>query len=267
MGSYRNEPNREITERNRYMQLSNRLQMAASLIGEGYMLVDVGTDHGYVPIALMEQGKISGAYALDIHPGPLERAMTHIQQGGWNEKIIPVQSNGLRGLSAEKIVSPAALLIAGMGGGLMISILEDSWDKVQRFERIVLSPHSDVENVRRFLYSKHMYIVQEEMLKEDGKYYSFFVCINNKQSQYNQHNAGEVISEELICQVEWKYGKYLLENRNKVLLDYLQTQHRNLQALQVNMIEAAKTSTRAKERLQQVQGELCLNERAMGYYK
>ena len=62
MGSYRNEPNREITERNRYMQLSNRLQMAASLIGEGYMLVDVGTDHGYVPIALMEQGKISGAY-------------------------------------------------------------------------------------------------------------------------------------------------------------------------------------------------------------
>ena len=248
------------------MQLSKRLQMAASLIGEGYLLVDVGTDHGYVPITLMEQGKISGAYALDIHMGPLKRAMVHIEQGGWKGKIIPVQSDGLRGLCAEKMVSPAALLIAGMGGELIISILESSWEKVWRFERIVLSPHSDVENVRRFLHEKHMCIIQEEMLKEDGKYYVFLVCVHQEPILYNVCNEKPDNGEDIISRVEQKYGKYLLEHKNAVLLEYLYRQHRKLQDLQKNMMKAAKTSTRAVERLQQIQEELCINEKAMEYY-
>lgn len=254
------------------MQLSNRLQLAAELVGEGYMLVDVGTDHGYIPIALMGRGKISKAYALDIHLGPLERAAVHIRQGGWQDAIIPVQSDGLQGLKAGKIESPAALLIAGMGGRLIISILEKSLDKVGRFERIVLSPHSDVELVRRYLDSIDIHILQEEMLQEDGKFYSFLVCVHKEhkekrdsQAIINQ-NDSKYNTEELIFQTEYRYGKYLLKNKNAVLFDYLQAQHKTLQQLKMNMTKAATTSDRAKERLEEIQRDLCLNERALEYY-
>ncbi len=254
------------------MQLSNRLQMAAELVGEGYMLVDVGTDHGYVPITLMEQGKISSAYALDIHLGPLERAAVHIQQGGWQDSVIPVQSDGLQGIEANKIVSPAALLIAGMGGGLIISILEKSLDKVGRFERIVLSPHSDVEQVRRFLDSIDIHIMQEEMLKEDGKFYVFLVCVHKEpkekrgsQAIINQ-NQDQYNAEELVSQTEWRYGKYLLEHKNAVLFDYLLAQQKTLRQLKMDMTKAAKASDRAKNRLLQLQRDLCLNEMALEYY-
>ena len=60
------------------VKISNRLMTAAALVTQGYTLADVGTDHGYIPIYLLQQEKIPAAIAMDINEGPLERAKEHI---------------------------------------------------------------------------------------------------------------------------------------------------------------------------------------------
>ena len=97
------------------MQLSKRLSAVAEFVTPGGCLVDVGTDHGYVPIALLEQKKISSAIAMDVNRGPLERAREHIAQYQMGDYIETRLSDGLHALRAGEGDS---LLIAGMGGGL-----------------------------------------------------------------------------------------------------------------------------------------------------
>ena len=104
------------------MQLSKRLSAVAEFVTPGGCLVDVGTDHGYVPIALLEQKKISSAIAMDVNRGPLERAREHIAQYQMGDYIETRLSDGLHALRAGEGDS---LLIAGMGGGLTIRILSE----------------------------------------------------------------------------------------------------------------------------------------------
>ena len=104
------------------MQLSKRLSAVAEFVTPGGCLVDVGTDHGYVPIALLEQQKISSAIAMDVNRGPLERAREHIAQYQMGDYIETRLSDGLHALRAGEGDS---LLIAGMGGGLTIRILSE----------------------------------------------------------------------------------------------------------------------------------------------
>ena len=104
------------------MQLSKRLSAVAEFVTPGGCLVDVGTDHGYVPIALLEQQKISSAIAMDVNRGPLERAREHIAQYNMGDYIETRLSDGLHALRAGEGDS---LLIAGMGGGLTVRILSE----------------------------------------------------------------------------------------------------------------------------------------------
>ena len=85
------------------MQLSKRLSAVAEFVTPGGCLVDVGTDHGYVPIALLEQQKISSAIAMDVNRGPLERAREHIAQYQMGDYIETRLSDGLHAWSRSRI--------------------------------------------------------------------------------------------------------------------------------------------------------------------
>ena len=102
------------------MQLSKRLQAVARLVTPGSRLADVGTDHGYVPIWLFEQGQILSAIAMDLRNGPLERAREHIQMHGLDAHIETRLSDGLDKLLPGEADS---IVIAGMGGMLVVKIL------------------------------------------------------------------------------------------------------------------------------------------------
>lgn len=103
------------------MKLSKRMQRLASLVTEGNRLADVGTDHGYIPIALVQEGKIPHAIAMDVNAGPLSRAIEHIRESGLSTYIETRQSDGLAGLLPKEADT---VLIAGMGGMLTVRILE-----------------------------------------------------------------------------------------------------------------------------------------------
>ena len=103
------------------VKISERLRTAAGLIGEGERLADVGTDHGYVPIYLVERKHIPSAIAMDIRTGPLERAREHIRMYGMEDYIQTRLSDGVAALKPDEVDT---ILVAGMGGGLVMHILE-----------------------------------------------------------------------------------------------------------------------------------------------
>ena len=101
------------------IQISKRLKYVADFITPGLVLADIGTDHGFIPIYMVLDGKTPKAYAMDINEGPLERAKEHILEKKLEDKIETRLSDGLNKLSGGEAQS---VLIAGMGGALIIKI-------------------------------------------------------------------------------------------------------------------------------------------------
>ena len=159
------------------MQLSKRLSAVAEFVTPGGCLVDVGTDHGYVPIALLEQKKISSAIAMDVNRGPLERAREHIAQYNMGDYIETRLSDGLHALQAGEGDS---LLIAGMGGGLTVRILSEGEPLLSGFGELILEPQSDIDRVRAWLLEHGFFLAQENFVEEDGKYYPILRAVHGE---------------------------------------------------------------------------------------
>ena len=138
---------------------------AAALVTQGYTLADVGTDHGYIPIYLLQQKKIPAAIAMDINEGPLERAKEHIALYGLQAYIQTRLSDGVAALKPGEV---EAVLIAGMGGGLVMHILKDGEKVCQSAKELILQPQSEIERVREFLREKGYTILAEDMVYESA---------------------------------------------------------------------------------------------------
>ena len=150
------------------VKLSARLAAVAALVEPGSRVADVGTDHGYIPIYLVQTGIADRALAMDVRPGPLERARAHVDRlsPGCRERIETRLSDGLKALSPGEADT---VVIAGMGGELMIRILDEGrhmWDSLRR---LILSPQSELQKVRHFLSQEGFCILGETMVKDEGK--------------------------------------------------------------------------------------------------
>ena len=117
------------------MQLSNRMRKLASLVTKGNRLADVGTDHAYIPIALVREGRIPSALAMDVNQGPLSRAREHIRSSGLDTYIETRLSDGLEKLRSEEADT---VLIAGMGGMLTVRILEGGFHCLDTVQELIL---------------------------------------------------------------------------------------------------------------------------------
>lgn len=220
------------------MQLSQRLSSVASMVTAGNCLADVGTDHGYVPIYLYERKIIPHAIAMDVNKGPLERAKLHIAESGMSEAIETRLSDGLEALKAGEVQS---VLIAGMGGPLMIRILSSFPEVTASLEELVLQPQSEIESVRVWLYEQGYEIVEEHMVFEDGKYYPMFRAVKNPQARR-------------LSRLEYRFGRLEVLKELPVLRDYLLRELKNKKEI-VHKLEAESTS-KACCRIQEIKEEL-----------
>ena len=153
-------------------KLSKRLRCAADLVRKGSFVADVGTDHAYLPIALLAEGRIRGGVVSDINQGPIDRARANIRACGMETGLSPVLCDGLSALAPY---SPEDILILGMGGELIASILAAApWTKNENI-RLILQPMTHPEALRRFL-SDEGYIIVEECLVEEEKIYQILVA-------------------------------------------------------------------------------------------
>ena len=149
------------------MKLDMRLRMVAGLIRPGMPLADIGTDHAYLPVFLVENDIIPKALASDVKIGPLENAKKTINKHNLNDKITPVLSDGLKEIPHEY----TDFCIAGMGGELIAKILEESpWVRRQG-NHFVFQPQTHPEDLRRHLLTNGYEIIREDVVKERMKYY------------------------------------------------------------------------------------------------
>ena len=230
------------------MELSRRLYAVASLVTEGASVADVGTDHGYIPIYLIQQNIAAKAIALDINGGPLERARMHIIGYNLKGKIETRLSDGLLAVQPGEVDT---MIAAGMGGGLIIRILEDGKAVVESLKEFILQPQSEVWRVRRYLLDHHMNIIDEDMVEEDGKYYPMMKAVHGESPRY--------------AECEYIFGKRLLEKKNPVLEKFL---HRELNIREGIFKELSHHvgSEGAKVRMEELRREIMIISRALGYY-
>ncbi|HCO29012.1 MAG TPA: SAM-dependent methyltransferase [Lachnospiraceae bacterium] len=203
------------------MTLSKRMETVALMVTKGNKIADIGTDHGYVPISLVERGIAKSAIAMDVRKGPLSKATQNIKERNLGEKIETRLSNGLEKLREGEVDT---VIIAGMGGDLVAKILQEGAFILPSIEELVVQPQSEIYKVRQRLHDLNWKIVEEKMLIEEGKYYTVIKAIGGKE-QYEK-------------EWEYLYGKQLLEGQDPILEQWL--------------LKEKKTSEELLERLEHV---------------
>ena len=152
---------------------SKRLEMVASFVPQGAVLLDVGSDHAYLPIELMKEGRINRAIAGEVVAGPYQSAVKNVKEHDLEEKIQVRLANGLAAFEESDKVS--VITIAGMGGRLISTILEEGLDKLANVERLILQPNNREDELRSWLQDHRFQIVAESILEEAGKFYEILV--------------------------------------------------------------------------------------------
>lgn len=182
--------------------LSIRLSKVAEFVPQGAKLLDVGSDHAYLPIALVEAGKISSAIAGEVVKGPYESALANVAESQLKQHIDVRLANGLAAFTQDDKVT--AITICGMGGRLIAEILDAGKDKLTQVERLILQPNNREDDLRRWLSSNGFIIVAETILKENDKIYEIIVA---EQGQ-----------EELTAR-ESRFGKFLPGEKSVVFVE------------------------------------------------
>lgn len=149
-------------------KLDDRLQSAVGFVRRGAVLADVGTDHAYLPVYLAALGYISRAVASDIGEGPLARARAHIAAYGQEDKIDTLLCDGLAGIER---FAPTDIVVFGMGGELIVRILDASAYIKRAGIRLILQPMTHAEIVRAYLARAGFSVVGERLSRENGKTY------------------------------------------------------------------------------------------------
>lgn len=221
------------------MELSKRLQAVADLVSEGLVVADVGTDHGYIPIYLIETKKSPKAFAMDVNKGPLLRAKEHIAEHGLETRIETRLSDGVRALQKGEC---DCVVVAGMGGALTIKIMEEGKDIFRSLKEFVLQPQSELQKVRAYLCENAYFIVEENMVLDDGKFYPMFRVINGQSEEYHA--------------IELCYGKLLLEQKNTVLKNFLEKEKAVKELILSNLEQSfgEHIETRRKEIQEELEG-------------
>ncbi len=149
-------------------EMTPRLLTAASFVRKGAVVADVGTDHAYLPIYLVTAGVAERAVASDINAGPLSRAEANVQRFGLSEKIALRLTPGLVGID---VFAPTDILICGMGGELIASILEAAEFVRSPDVRLILQPMTSVRELRLWLAANGFAVTEERFAAEKEKLY------------------------------------------------------------------------------------------------
>ena len=188
------------------MELSIRLKTIASMVSECDSIIDVGTDHGYVPIYLVQNGVVKNAIASDINRGPVEKARNNIAKSNVSNQIICRLGSGL---STVVVGEVQIAIIAGMGGNLIRDILEQDLGVVKQFKYMILQPVQNAEVLREYLYNVGYDILDEEICNDDGKYYEIIkVKYNNKPVEVDN--------------IYYEISKILLEKKDAVMKSFIE---------------------------------------------
>lgn len=191
------------------MELSKRLKRIAEHVDKCESVADIGTDHGYIPIYLVKEGICKKAIASDINKGPIEKAKVNVTFEGVSDKVKCLLGPGLNPLKVGEV---NGVILAGMGGNLTRDILLADMDKVKKYDFIILQPAQNPEVLRAFLYKNDYEIIDEDLIKDEGRFYELFKV------KYNENSEKLVFEDEL----EYEVSPLLREKGHPLFKEFIE---------------------------------------------
>lgn len=215
--------------------LEQRLAQLADMVEPGSRVADIGTDHAYLPIALVKDKKVNFAIASDVAAGPLNNAINDIKMAGLEGKIITRLGSGLETLKPEDKID--TVIIAGMGGKLMRDLLDKPAQENNFYENLILEPNVGEPIVRKWLMDHSYKIEAEKIIEVSGHIYELI-------------KAKRVKDLVNLSTAQIQFGPFLLKEKNNIFikkwskqLDFQKNLLSNLQKAKqqdANKIEATK---------------------------
>lgn len=216
------------------INLNNRLKTIVDLLGPLNIVVDVGCDHGYVANYLVENNLSHLVYATDISGPSLMKNKEFAYNRGNDQKVISVLGDGLQPLKDKEF---NGIIIAGMGGDLIIKILDEAKDFIED-KTLVLQPMTAKRDLRIYLYENGFSIIREELVRDGDKFYEIIKAQNGK-----------------VQKPKWDFyfGENLIEEKNPVLKEYLEFLIKKTNGFIQNASKSK--SLKAQERIKELEEE------------
>ncbi|OQO71534.1 SAM-dependent methyltransferase [Enterococcus villorum] len=233
-----------------HLDLSKRLAAVGEFVPKGAFLADIGSDHAYLPVALMLKGKIEFAVAGEVVKGPYDSAKKQVQKNGLKERIIVRLANGLDAIEATDQIT--TITIAGMGGSLIRDILEAGTQnkRLTGNERLILQPNIGEQTLRIWLQENQYEIIAEQILEENKKIYEIIVA--EKSKKMRMYNEKEIM-----------FGPILLQEKTEIFKSKWQRELKQRKRI-VNQLSKA---TNQQERMEIIKQEIQWIEEALNEWQ
>lgn len=214
--------------------LSKRLLTIANEIKQAHSLLDIGTDHGYLPIHLVQSGKIKQAIAADINEGPLTRARENIAKANLTTRIQTRMGNGFSVLEEGETVD--VVVIAGMGGALITDILQQGVEAQERakVERFVLQPNVGSAIVRQWLFEHGWQLMNEQLVEEDERIYEILTA-KRGDAQYPYRVNGVDVEAGFL------FGPWLMKERSSLFKKKWRSEQQKWEQILAQLHEATES--------------------------
>lgn len=231
------------------VSLSKRLSCVAQMVSPGACVCDVGCDHGFVSIYLVQSGIAGHVLAMDVRKGPLSRAAEHVQEYGLCDYIEVRLSDGLAAVRDGERIDTA--IMAGMGGLLMVRLIEDACKRGLRIPELVLQPQSQWQQLRCFLRQSGYRIAQEDMILEEGKFYPVLRAVagqTDMSDRVEKDRAQDAESVDMAA-VGDLFGPLLLQAQNAVLRQYLLREKKKFQTIRERIAQNGRCDASVEKQL------------------
>jgi tRNA (adenine22-N1)-methyltransferase len=186
-------------------ELDNRLAAIAAYIPPGALVADIGTDHALLPISLVKTGRASRAVATELNEKPFQTALKNVLEARVDGRVEVRKGDGLEALRPGEV---EVVIIAGMGGNTMAGALSRSPLVLAGVRRLVLQPMADPGDLRRWLAKNGWRLVDEDLVKDDGKFYVILVA----------QQGEEPCRDDFLMEI----GPLLINKCSPLLVEYLE---------------------------------------------
>ena len=219
------------------MIIKGRLKAIVHMVPSSKCVLDVGTDHGFVPVYLVKEGITEKAIVTDISAASLNKARALIKKEGLEDKIECRLGDGFG------IIQPGeadTAILAGMGGLLIRNILKDSLNVAESIKTFLLQPMSAQDLLRRWLVEHGYTIIDETLVREDGRFYEIILAVHGKQPKLKEiyYNIGYMLIKKMDPLLE-EFIMYKMAKTTEII-EHLENQ---------KTLRARKAAKRFKQRL------------------
>lgn len=208
-------------------QLPNRLQVVAGYVPRGSIIADIGTDHAYLPLYLVDSGHCPRAFAVEAAPGPYRRAVAAVSAAGLADRIEVRFGDGLQALEPGEV---DIVIMTGLGSITQQAILKARPQVREKLDYLILQPQGEIGPLRRWLAASGWYLIEEELVYEAGHYYFILLACQGTGPDYSD--------------LEWQLGPLLIKRRHPLLADYLQNKMEKLKLAIDQMAISRRTTSR-----------------------